>query len=124
MSRVDTTFASIPAGLLNDWGQTLTYIKAGTDTYNTTTGAVTSTETSIQLKALITQANPEEFEGVYQTNDLKVIIGNVELAGYYPSVRDLIQYTENSVTKAGRIINVKTYRGDSPVLHVLLVRPQ
>jgi hypothetical protein len=124
MSRVDTTFASIPAGLLNDWGQNLTYIKAGTDTYNTTTGTVTSTDTNVPIRALISNATPEEFEGFYQTNDLKIIIGAAELGNYYPSVRDRIQYTENTATKVGRIISMKTYRGDNPILHTLLVRPQ
>jgi hypothetical protein len=124
MSRVDTTFASIPAGLLNDWGQNLTYIKAGADTYNTTTGTVTSTDTNVPIRALISNATPEEFEGFYQTNDLKIIIGAAELGNYYPSVRDRIQYTENTATKVGRIISMKTYRGDNPILHTLLVRPQ
>jgi len=124
MGRVDTTFAPIPASLLNDWGQSITYVKAGTDTYNASTGTVTSTETNISMKGLITLATPEEFEGVYQTNDLKIIIGNAELGAAYPSVRDIVQYTENGVTKAGRIIRSKTYRGDAPVMHVLLVRPQ
>jgi hypothetical protein len=124
MGLIDTTFGSIPASILGDWGQNLTYIKAGTDTYNTTTGTVTSTDTNIPVRALISNATPEEFEGFYQTNDIKIIIGAAELGNYYPGVRDRIQYTESSVTKVGRIISIKTYRGDSPILHTLLVRPQ
>lgn len=124
MSLVDTTFAPIPASVLADWGQNLTYIKAGTDTYNTTTGAVTSSDTTVTVRALINNANPEEFEGFYQTNDIKIILGAAELGNYYPNIRDRIQYTENAVTKVGRIISIKTYRGDSPILHSLLVRPQ
>lgn len=124
MSRVDDTFAAIPASVLSDWGQDLTYLQAGTDTYNATTGIVSSSDTSITVRGLITQAKPEEFEGTYQTDDIKIIIGNAELNPAYPSIRDRIQYTENAVTKVGRIISIKTYRGDSPVLHTLLVRPQ
>jgi hypothetical protein len=124
MGLIDDTFASIPAPLLNDWGQNLTYIKAGTDTYNTTTGAVTTTDTSITVRALISNANPQEFEGFYQTNDLKITIGAAELGNYYPNVRDRIEYLENATTKVARIINVKTYRGESPILHTLLARPQ
>ena len=125
MSLVDSTFAAIPAQLLSDWGQDVTYLKANTSpTYNATTGQVTGADTSLTVRALIFQANPEEFEGFYQTNDLKVIIGNAELGEYVPSIRDRIQYVENSVTKTGRIISCKTSRGENPNVHTILLRPQ
>jgi hypothetical protein len=125
MSLVDSTFAGLPAPLLAQWGQDVTYLKANTSpTYNTTTGEVSGADTSVTVRALIFQANPEEFESFYQTNDLKVIIGNAELGKYVPSVRDRIQYTENSVTKTGRIISCKTARGEHAILHTILLRPQ
>jgi hypothetical protein len=125
MSLVDSSFAGLPAPLLQQWGQNVTYLKANTSpTYNATTGEVSGADTSITVRALIFQANPEEFESFYQTNDLKAIIGNAELGQYVPSVRDRIQYTENSVTKTGRIISCKTIRGENPVLHTILLRPQ
>lgn len=125
MSLVDTTFAAIPAQLLADWGQNVTYLKAATSpTYNTTTGEVSGADTSITVRALIFEAKPEEFESSYQTSDLKVIIGNAELGAYVPSIRDRIQYTQNSVTKTGRVIQCKTSRGENPVVHSILLRPQ
>lgn len=125
MSLVDSSFAGLPAPLLQQWGQDVTYLKASTSpTYNATTGEVSGADTSITVRALIFQASPEEFESFYQTNDLKAIIGNAELGQYVPSVRDRIQYTENSVTKTGRVINCKTIRGENPVLHTILLRPQ
>lgn len=124
MSLIDTVFSSIPASVLGDWGQNLTYIKQTASTYNSTTGTLSNTNSNITVRAVISEANPQEFEGYYQTNDLKVIIGNAELGNYYPNIRDTIQFTEAGTTKVGRIINIKTYRGDSPVMHTLLVRPQ
>jgi len=125
MSLIDDTFAALPAQLLADWGQNVTYLKANTaPTYNATTGIVSGADTSLTIRALIFAANPEEFEGFYQTNDLKVIIGNAELGAYSPSIRDRIQYTENAVTRTGRIISCKTSRGENPIVHTLLVRPQ
>jgi hypothetical protein len=76
------------------------------------------------VRALIFQAKPEEFESFYQTNDLKVIIGNAELGAYSPSIRDRIQYLENSTTRTGRIIQCKTSRGENPIVHTILLRPQ
>jgi hypothetical protein len=125
MSRIDATFGALPAQLLADWGQDLVYLKASTvSTYNTTTGVLTNTDTRVTVRGIITQANPEEFEGFYQTNDLKVIIGHAELGNYYPTIKDRLEYTEAGSTKVGRIIDCKIVRGDAPIYHTLLVRPQ
>jgi hypothetical protein len=125
MALIDDIFQPIPASLLADFGQNVTYIKAGTtETYNPATGAITSTETSTTVRAFIGKIEPKEFDGFYQTTDLKVTIGTDELGTYYPTIRDRIQYTEAGTTKVGRIIDINTYRGDNPVLHTLIVRPQ
>ena len=125
MGLIDTTFAPIPTSVLNDWGQTITYIKTTTPrTYNPTTGAVTGADTNVPVKAVITRVNPRESEGLYQSTDLKVIIGTAELGAYYPTEADRIQYTQDGVTREAKIVNITTYRGDNPVYHSLIVRPQ
>ena len=125
MGLIDDTFASIPAGILNDWGQTITYIKTATPrTYDPTTGNVTGADTTVTLKGVITRLTPRESEGLYQTTDLKVIIGNSELGTYYPTEADRIQYTQAGVTREAKIIAITSYRGDNPVMHTLIARPQ
>ena len=125
MGLIDTTFGSIPASILGDWGQTITYIKTTTPrTYNPTTGAVTGADTNVPVKAVITRLTPRESEGLYQATDMKVIVGAAELGSYYPTEADRIQYTQDSVTREAKIIAITSYRGDSPVLHTLIVRPQ
>tara|TARA_B100001142_G_scaffold301618_1_gene327387 strand:- start:64 stop:441 length:378 start_codon:yes stop_codon:yes gene_type:complete len=125
MGLVDTTFAAIPKDILDEWGQDITYIKTSTPrTYTPSTGAVTGADTTVALKGLILRVTPAESEGLYQTTDLKIIIGNDELGSYYPTQADRVQYEQAGVTREAKIINVTTYRGDSPVLHTLFVRPQ
>jgi hypothetical protein len=125
MSQIDTVFQSIPAPLLKDWGQTITYIKTSTPrTYDPTTGNVTGADTNVTVKGVITRVNPRESEGLYQTTDLKVIIGTAELGTYYPTEADRIQYLQAGVTREAKIIAITTYRGDNPVLHTLIARPQ
>jgi hypothetical protein len=125
MGLIDTTFAPIPTSLLADWGQTITYIKTTTPrTYDPTTGTVTGADTSVTLKGVITRLTARESEGLYQSTDLKVIIGNSELGTYYPTEADRIQYTQAGVTREAKIISISTYRGDNPVYHTLIVRPQ
>lgn len=125
MSRIDDTFAPIPATILNDWGETITYIKTATPrTYDPTTGAITGADTPIPLKAVITRVNPRESEGLYQTTDLKVIIGTAELGTYFPTEADRIQYTQANATREAKILNITSYRGTNPVFHTFIARPQ
>ncbi len=125
MSRVDTTFAAIPGPLLQEWGQDITYIKTVTPrVYNPTTGAVNGADVSVSIKALIVRLTPRESEGLYQTTDIKIIFGNTELGTYYPTEADRIQYTQAGVTREAKILSVTTYRGDNPVLHTVIARPQ
>jgi len=125
MAKIDDVFGNVPASILNTWGQTLTFVKTTTPrTYNPTTGAVTGADTNVSVKGVITQINSSEDDGLYQTTDLKVVIGANELGDYYPTEADRIQYPQAGSTKEGKIINIQTARGDKPIFHTLIVRPQ
>jgi len=125
MALIDNVFSKIPATLLNQWGLDMTYVKAATsEVYDPATGTISGTETSVSLKGVILRLNPKELNGDYQTNDIKVIIGNEELGDYYPNVRDRLQYTESGSTREGRIVDVESYRGDNAIMHNIILRPQ
>jgi len=125
MGLIDDTFAPIPTSVLADWGQDITYIKTTTPrTYDPTTGNVTGADTNVTVKGVILRLNPRESEGLYQATDVKVIIGSSELGTYYPTEADRIQYTQAGVTREAKIVAITSYRGDSPVMHSLIVRPQ
>ena len=125
MGLIDTTFAPLPTAILADWGQDITYIKTTTPrTYDPTTGSVTGADTNVTVKGVILRLNPRESEGLYQATDVKVIIGSSELGTYYPTEADRIQYTQAGVTREAKIVAITSYRGDNPVMHTLIVRPQ
>jgi len=125
MAAIDNIFGAIPAQVLSQFGQDITYIKTTTPrTYNPTTGAVTGSDTNVTVKGIISVVNSNENEGVYQTSDLSVLIGAEELGNYYPTQADRIQYTQAGSTVQAKIISIKTYRGDQPVYHSLVVRVQ
>ena len=125
MGRIDTTFAPLPTSILADWGQDITYIKTSTPrTYDPTTGAVSGADTNVSVKAVILRVNPRESEGLYQSTDLKVIIGTAELGTYFPTEADRIQYTQDGATREAKIIAITSYRGTNPVMHTLIARPQ
>ena len=124
MAKIDDVFGKVPASILNTWGQDLTYIKTGTSTYNPTTGQTTSSDTNVTVKGVITTINSNEDEGLYQTTDVKIIIGSDELGNYYPTEADRIRYPQAGVTLEAKIISIKTARGDNPIFHTLIVRSQ
>ena len=124
MAKIDDVFGSVPASILNTWGQDLTYIKTGSSTYNPTTGQTTSSDTNVTVKGVITTINSNEDEGLYQTTDVKIIIGSDELGNYYPTEADRIRYPQAGATLEAKIISIKTARGDNPIFHTLIVRSQ
>ncbi len=124
MAKIDDVFGSVPASILNTWGQDFTYIKTGAATYNPTTGQTTSSDTNVTVKGVITSINTNESKGLYQTTDVKVIIGTAELGNYYPKESDRMQYPQAGATREGKVLNVSTARGDNPIFHTLIVRPQ
>jgi hypothetical protein len=125
MAAIDDIFGSIPAQVLSQFGQDITYVKTTTPrTYNPTTGAVTGSDTNVTVKGVISQVNSSESDGVLQGTNVTVLIGASELGDYYPTQADRIQYTRAGSTVEGKIISVRTYRGDKPVYHSLSVRIQ
>jgi len=125
MAAIDDIFGSIPAQVLSQFGQDITYIKTTTPrTYNPTTGAVTGSDTNVTVKGIISVINSSENDGTMQSTNVRVLIGANELGDYYPTQADRVQYTQAGSTVEGKIISVTTYRGDSPVYHSLSVRVQ
>ena len=125
MAKIDDVFGKVPASVLSTWGQTLTFVKTTTPrTYNPTTGAVTGSDTNVSVKGVILDINSSEDEGLYQTTDLKIVIGASELGDYYPTEADRVQYAQAGATREGKIISIQTARGDKPIFHTLIVRPQ
>lgn len=125
MALIDDIFGGIPAQLLADWGQDITYIKTSLPSnYNPTTGTVYQSETTTTVRALITNVNPSEYDGLYQTTDIKVLFGASELGDYYPTQADRIQYTQAGETREAKLMNIMTERGTAPVLHTIIARPQ
>ena len=125
MALIDDIFGGIPAQLMADWGQDITYIKTNLPSnYNPTTGTVYQSETEVTVKAVITNVNPSEYEGLYQTTDLKVMFGAEELGDYCPTQADRIQYTQAGETREAKLINIVTERGTKAIFHTAIARPQ
>ena len=125
MSKVDTVFGPIPGPLIQEWGLPMVFVRnTGPGVYDPSTGDVTPVETRLNVVAVIAKVNPKEDGGVYQATDLKIMIDPGQLGGLDITTQDRWEYTEGSVTRTAKVVDVSTYRGDGPVFFVCLARPQ
>ena len=125
MSLVDDIFKSIPLEILTDFGQDITLVKTVTPrTYDPSTGATTGADTTVTTKGFIGNVSSRESDGLYQTTDVKITVSGDDLDNYYPTQADRIRYTQAGATREAKILNVTTYRGEDPLLHIIVARPQ
>lgn len=123
MSKVDTTF-DFADELVLEWGQDAVFVQKGTPTYDINTGKTTEVETRTNVKIVITKLDINELGGLYQENDVKIIIDPVQLKYIYITTADYFEVPTAGTTQVMKIITPTTYRGDNPVGYVIVARPQ
>ena len=123
---LDTAFKNAAKSVVSSLGSaldtTITYTRQVTPVYNTSTGALTTTDTAYaNIKVPIEYVLSEEDEGneirqakLYVTPDL---IGNNQ-----PTLNDEVILSYAGGNKTAQIVDIKTYKGGQTYLFVLLVR--
>ncbi len=123
---LDSLFKSVAKDVVAELGTsldtTVTYTRKATPTYNTSTGALTTTNTNYSnIKVPIEFVVSEEEEGreqrqakLYITPDL---IGNNQ-----PTLGDEVSFTYAGSSRTAQITDIRTYRGGQTYLFILLVR--
>ena len=125
MSLADTTFGPLAGPLVAEWGSTCQYIRVNDPgVYDPATGLVTSTETTYDVKAVMLELEPVEYEGVFQQADFKLIIDPGQIDNGYITTADRFVVPFPSGDKNCKVIDVVTYRGDNPISFEVVVRPQ
>lgn len=123
MSKVDTTF-DFANSLVLEWGQDAVFVRREGSVYDPETGQVTQTETRIDVKIVISSLDISETGGLYQQNDVKIIIDPVQLNYIYVTEQDYFEVPKAGSTEVMKVVDPKTYRGDNPVGYVIIARPQ
>ena len=123
---LDSLFKSVAKDVVAELGTsldtTITYTRKVTSSYNTSTGALTTTNTNYSnIKVPIEFVVSEEEEGreqrqakIYVTPDL---IGNNQ-----PTLGDEVNFTYAGSSRTAQITDIRTYRGGQTYLFILLVR--
>ena len=124
MSKVDDVF-DFADELIDEWGHYVTFVRKENSVYDPETGSTTETETRQQVKVVISKLNIREYEGLYQANDVKIILDPVQVNYIYITDQDyFLVPRENAPDEMMKVIEPVTYRGDRPVAYVIIARPQ
>ena len=101
---------------------TITYTRQASPTYNTSTGALTTTDTAYtSIKVPIEFIQSEEDDGV-EIRQAKVYITPDLIGNNQPTLNDEIILPYAGGTKTAQIVDVRTLRGGQTYLFILLVR--
>lgn len=95
MSKVDTVFGLIPGPLIQEWGQSAVFVRVGASAYDPNTGVVAKSETRIPVKIVITKLDIKESGGLYQTNDVKILIDPGQIGNTYINTDDYFEVPKN-----------------------------
>ena len=124
MSKVDDVF-DFADELIDEWGHYVTFVRKENSVYDPETGSTTETETRQQVKVVISKLDISEYGGLYQQNDVKIILDPVQVNYIYITEQDyFLVPRENAPDEHMKVIEPVTYRGDRPVAYVIIARPQ
>jgi hypothetical protein len=122
---LDSLFKSVAKSVVADLGKsldtTIAYTRKTGATYNTSTGALTTTDASYSFNAPVEFIDSEEDQGreerqakLYLTPDL---IGDSQ-----PTLQDEVSLTFSGATRVAQIVDIKTFKGGQEYMFILLVR--
>jgi len=122
---LDSLFKNVAKSVVADLGRsldtTVIYTRKASPVYNTSTGALTTTDTSYSFDAPIEFVDSEEEEGreerkakLYVTPDL---IGDNQ-----PTLEDTITLKYAGSNRVAQITDIRTYKGDQEYLFIVQVR--
>ena len=123
--QLDSLFKDVAKQVVADLGSSLdssiTYTKKTSGSYNTSTGAFTTTDTNYSINAPIEFINSTE-DGSIETRQAKIYITPDLIGDNQPDLDDEITLTYAGSTKVAQITSIDTKQGGQTYLFTILVR--
>ena len=123
--QLDSLLKSVAKDVVSTLGTSLdssiTYTKKASGSYNTSTGAYTTTDTSYSIKVPIEFVRSEE-EGGQEMREARIYITPDLIGDNQPTLDDEVKLTFAGSTRVGQITNIDTKQGGQTYLFTLLVR--
>ena len=122
---LDSLFKSVAKSVVADLGKsfdhTITYTRKASPTYNTSTGALTTTDTAYSFDAPLEFVNSEEQEG-RESRQAKLYITPDQIGDSQPTLEDEITLKYEGSNRVAQIVEFRTYKGDQEYLYIVQVR--
>jgi len=117
--QLDSIFASVAKQVVSDLGKSLdtsiTYTRKTSPSYNTSTGAVTTTDTAYTINVPIEFIQSSEETG-FQENIARIYVTPDLIGDSQPLLSDEITLTFSGSTRLAKITDVRTLRGGQEYL--------
>ena len=123
--QLDSLFKNVAKSVVAQFGDSfdhsITYTKKASPTYNTSTGALTTTDTSYSIKVPISFVRSEEETG-QEMRQAKLYITPDQIGDNQADLDDEITLSYAGSNRVAQIVDVDTKRGGQVYLFIILVR--
>ena len=122
---LDTLFKNVAKQVVADLGKsfdhTITYTRKASPTYNTSTGALTTTDTAYSFDVPVEFVQSEEEEG-REERQARLYITPDQIGDNQPTFEDMVTLKYAGSNRVAQITDIRTSKGDQEYLYQLLVR--
>ena len=123
--QLDSLLKNVAKQIVSDLGDSfdssIVYTKKASGSYNTATGAYTTSDTTYSIKAPVEFVQSTEDDG-RERREAKVYITPDLIGDNQPDFQDEVTLTYAGSTRVGQIVNIDTRQGGQTYLFTLLVR--
>ena len=122
---LDSLFKSVAKSVVADLGKsfdhTITYTRKASPTYNTSTGALTTTDTAYSFDVPVESVRAQEEEG-REEREAKLYITPDLIGDNQPTFEDTVTLKYAGSNRVAQITDIRTYKGNQEYLYILEVR--
>ena len=123
--QLDSLFKDVAKSVVAEFGDqfdhSITYTKKESPTYNTSTGALTTTDTSYSIKVPISFVRSEEETG-QEMRQAKLYITPDQIGDNQADLDDEITLSFGGSNRVAQIVDIDTKKGGQVYLFIILVR--
>ena len=123
--QLDSLFKNVAKSVVAQFGDSfdhsITYTKKASPTYNTSTGALTTTDTSYSIKVPISFVRSEEETG-QEMRQAKIYITPDQIGDNQADLDDEITLSFGGSNRVAQIVDIDTKKGGQVYLYIIIVR--
>lgn len=122
---LDTLFKNVAKQVVADLGKsfdhTITYTRKASPSYNTSTGALTTTDTTYSIQVPVEFVDSEEEEG-REERKARLYVTPDQIGDNQPTFEDTVTLKYAGSNRVAQITDIRTMKGGQEYLYQLLVR--